>query len=109
MSDFTAVLIDDDPLVHAGWKFRAARTLKNILTLASYTEFLEARERIPANVPIFIDANLGNGEHGELRAREIREMGYERVYLVTGYPEDSFPPMPWLTGILGKSPPNWLF
>jgi len=109
MSNFAAVLIDDDPLVHAGWTFRAERTRKEVLTLSTFAEFLEARERIPANVPIFIDANLGDDDRGEVRAQEIRAMGYEKVYLVTGYPEESFPPMPWLAGILGKTPPNWLF
>jgi len=109
MSEPSAVLIDDDALVLAGWKLRADRVGRPLLTFSKYSDFVAAKENIPCHVPIFIDAHLSEVERGELRAKEMYEMGYETIYLVTGYPESAFPSMPWLKGILGKAPPSWLF
>ncbi len=109
MSDLSAVLIDDDPLVIAGWMLKANQVGKRILAVRSYQEFLSRKNEVTHNTPVFIDSGLGNNERGELRAQEIKAVGFEKVYLVTGYPPEEFRSMPWLDGVLGKAPPPWLF
>lgn len=105
-----AILIDDDPLVCAGWSLSAKKRGKRLLAFRSGEEFRKQMREIPREVPLFIDSNLGETEKGEALAEEFhKQAGFSSVYLVTGYSANQFEPMPWLKGILDKTPPEWLF
>ena len=62
--------------------------------------------RYARTTPIYIDSHLGDGIRGEDFAKELHDAGFSRVYLATGSLETAFPPMPWLSEIVGKEPPG---
>ena len=110
MSDYTnnkmhAILIDDDSLVHAMWEFSAIKHNKKIRIFATSQQFLEISKNFPYDTPVYIDSNLGEGIKGEIISKEIYEMGFKNIYLATGENSDKFINMPWLKGIMSKSPP----
>ena len=53
---------------------------------------------------IYVDSNLGNGVKGEEIAKQISDLGFENIYLCTGYRSSDFAKMPWIKDILGKDP-----
>ena len=41
---------------------------------------------------------------GEEIIREVYEKGFRNLYLTTGHSPETFPPLPWIRGIVGKGP-----
>lgn len=108
--DIDAILIDDDPLIHAMWEFSALKNDKKILSFHSTCEFFEhiSTHSITCieQVNLYIDSNLGNNLKGEVIAKEIYESGYRTIYLITGNNKETFPrELYWIKDILGKEPP----
>jgi len=104
-----AILIDDDPLVRDGWKLRAKNRGKEIIAFGSIAEFRAVWASYDKETPVFVDSMLGTEIRGEDFALELYGNGFRKLYLATGYPASSFEPMAWLTGIVSKEPPDWLF
>jgi signal transduction histidine kinase len=104
-----AILIDDDPLVRDGWLSRARASGKRLATYGSVGEFRATAATVNHQVPIFVDSALGNDEKGEDFAYELHLQGFHQIYLATGYPPSYFEQMEWLSGIISKDPPDWLF
>jgi signal transduction histidine kinase len=102
---FDAILIDDDPIIHSIWKLTAKG--KNIICFENPTSFLNEMEQFDFNTPIYIDSQLGEGKKGEEIAKRIFNKGFKEIFLATGYPQDYFPAMEWIKGIVGKNPP-WM-
>jgi hypothetical protein len=97
-----AVLVDDDKGVHLCWSLESNFYDGNYLGFKSHAAFLGAAHLIETDCPIYIDSGLGKGVKGESVARIIRGMGFETIYLQTGYSAESFNRLPWVTEILGK-------
>jgi hypothetical protein len=57
------------------------------------------------DITIYIDSNLGEGIKGEEYAKQLYKQGFSKLYLTTGYEAGSFSSMPWLAGVIGKTPP----
>ena len=100
-----AILIDDDPLVHAVWKMSAKTRSKSLEVFFSIDEFNARSFAIEFTVPIYVDSSLGGGVKGEEFAKSLHEQGFSEVYLATGFSADRFISMPWLRGIVGKESP----
>jgi hypothetical protein len=100
-----AVLIDDDPLVHALWESSARDHSKRLRSFFSPDEFLSLADRFDRALPIYIDSNLGGAVAGEVVSRRIVEQGFSSVYLATGYDAEKFSEISWLAGVRGKEPP----
>lgn len=98
------ILIDDDEIVQTFWKLEAKLKGKRLKTFTRFAEFNKDKSNISKNTPIYIDANLANGERGEVISQKVYELGFENLYLATGQDPSDFPPMPWLKGIVGKEP-----
>lgn len=98
------ILIDDDQLVHATWKFAAQDKKKSFAGFYNHFDFLESADQFDVRSKIYVDSNLGNGIRGEEIAKQISEMGFENIYLCTGYQSTEFGQMPWIKDILGKDP-----
>ena len=105
--EFDALLIDDDELVHLTWRMSAPKYGKKVRTFRSVAEFDSVKAMFNLNTPVYIDANLGDGCSGELVAANLSSLGFQKLYLATGYPSSKFGPMSFLSGIVGKAPP-WL-
>ncbi len=103
---YDLVLIDDDNLVINTWKMHAEDAGKKLLSFRSPEEFFKAAEGIDELTPIYVDSSLGNGVKGEEIAKQIYDLGFNTIYLATGYSKAWFnAPMPWIKEIVGKEAP----
>lgn len=102
-----AILIDDDPLVHAMWEFAAVKRNKKILPFYSPYDFFEycLNNYLLNHTPIYIDLNLGNDLTGEIIAKDIYKLGYTNLYLITGEDKQLSKSLYWIKAISGKEPP----
>lgn len=104
-SSWDAVLIDDDALVREVWRRSAGIHGKRLKSYAGIEGFLEEADGIGRRTPIYVDSRLDDGRRGEDFARELRARGFETVYLETGEPAENLGDLPWITQVVGKSPP----
>ncbi|OGR98493.1 MAG: hypothetical protein A2V88_05980 [Elusimicrobia bacterium RBG_16_66_12] len=102
-----AVLIDDDALTRMNWKMAATQVGKSFKAYADAASFLADldADAISTDTPIYIDSNLSDGVKGEDVAREIRRRGFLEIRLATGHAPSTFPAMPHIREIVGKTPP----
>jgi len=100
-----AILIDDDMLIHAVWAQMAKDKDKSLRCYSSVTEFMSAATGFDLDTPIYIDSSLSAGERGEVRAKEIFDLGFKCIYLATGYEASTFAPVEWIKGVVGKDGP----
>lgn len=103
-----AILIDDDPLVRDMWSTQLKRRGKRLQVYSSPSEFQNVKKDVAVQTPIFIDSSLGEEIRGEEYAKQLFAEGYTNLFLATGYPAGSFPPMSWIKGIVSKEPPEWI-
>lgn len=99
------ILIDDDELVRQNWKFIAKKKKQELSVFDGPEEFIENSHRYSKSTTIYIDSNLANGIKGEEVAREIHAMGFKNIYIETGYDASGFKEIPWIKGVIGKTPP----
>lgn len=98
------VLLDDDPLVHMNWKMAAKAAGAELKAYQTRSELWAAIGELPKNARIYIDSELGNGEHGEEIAIELREKGFSHIAMATGHEAGKFARLDWLK-VTGKEPP----
>lgn len=97
------VLIDDDKFTHMNWKRSARQSGVNLHSFNSISEFLENATHFEADIPIYIDSDLGDGKRGEVLSEDIFKLGFNELYLATGSsPEDINVPY-WIKDVKGKS------
>lgn len=99
------VLIDDDMLVHMTWKMVAREKGLQVTAVSSREEFMGVCGSLDRSTPVYVDSNLGDGVKGEELAKELHDAGFSNIYLATGYAPETFNPMPWIKGVVGKEPP----
>lgn len=107
MTYYHAIVIDDDSLVHMTWQFAAKKLGKEILLFFDPREFIKIAAQVDANSPVYIDSSLTGGQRGEVVAKEIYDLGFHNISIISGYEPSHFPPlsqMPWVKAILGKDP-----
>jgi hypothetical protein len=103
-----AVYLDDDALMCKSWELVAKRRKVNLRCFNSWAAMREKLAEIPKDATLYVDSVLEPEDlKGEEVARELFELGYQSIYLATGFSPDRFPPMPWIKGIVGKEPP-WI-
>ncbi len=100
-----SVLIDDDPLVQKVWLMVAKSKGVPLAVFSSPAEFDSSTEVANTASTIFIDSELADGVKGEEFAERLHTRGFANLYLATGKSPDSFPPMPWIKGVVGKEAP----
>ncbi len=103
-----AVLVDDHVWIRKGWELSAARSGRRLRTCASMQEFQALQPHLDRATVLFIDSDLCDEMPGERFAWSLFDAGFTTIYLATGFDPDHFHPMPWLRGIIGKDPPDWL-
>ncbi|MBF0107040.1 MAG: HAMP domain-containing histidine kinase [Deltaproteobacteria bacterium] len=99
------ILIDDEELNIRMWTLMAEMTGTSLRTFQHPDLFFKEIDSFNRESVIYIDSDLGNGLRGEVIAKTIYEKGFKTIYLATGANKDSFGPMPWIKGIVGKGPP----
>jgi hypothetical protein len=104
----SVILIDDDILVRDFWQRRLRRTSSNFRAFAGVDDFNRARQGILRTSAFFVDRHLGEGYSGLDLAHEIYEDGFSNVFLCTEDSDLSLKNLPWISGVIGKTPPSWL-
>ena len=99
------VLIDDNTSLRRSWELSADFAEKSLLSCASITEFEPYKAKLDRTTPIYIDSDLGSGITGEEYAKDLFDLGFKEIYLVTGHEEREFGPMPWIREVRDKNPP----
>ncbi len=100
----TAVLLDDDMLVHMNWKMAAKAAGVELKAYKTPADFSAAIETLSKDAPVYIDSELGNDIKGEDIAKDLREKGFTDLTMTTGHGADKFAHLPWLK-VTGKEPP----
>lgn len=70
------------------WSLFGKENSTNILVFENYGEFLKQAENIDFETPIYIDQNLGSGVKGTDIANKVSNMGFNKIFLATGYEPD---------------------
>ena len=96
------MLIDNEEFIRVTWEVAASESGVSCATFGSVEEFIGMSDMIPRNVPLFIDSDLGHGQLGQSFAPKLRELGFERIYLATGYGDLAGQELPCIDGIVGK-------
>lgn len=99
------VLVDDDPLVRTTWAMAAKRRGRTLRAFATAAEFLAAAHALDRAAPLYIDADLGDGETGADAARQAVELGFTEIFMATGHDPAAFSDLAFLRGVVGKDPP----
>ena len=104
-----AVLVDDDILVRFAWIERFKSAEKSVEVFDSFSSLQEKLSTLSKETPIFVDASLGDNERGEDVTKALAAQGFTKLYLATGYQASEFAHVDWISGVVGKEPPDWLF
>lgn len=102
---FDAILIDDDELVHMTWAAAAKEASKSIKIFFTPNEFYDYSKQLVRETNIYIDANLRDGIRGEDVAKKSFDLGFQNIYISSGYEKDQFKTLTFLKGVIGKNPP----
>ena len=104
--EYDAILIDDQPIVRDTWELVSKMKGKNFKSYSNPEEFFNEAKEIKKQTKVYIDSHLSEGRKGEVIAKDIKKLGFERIYLATGSSRDEFPDnMPWISGIRDKTCP----
>ena len=98
------VLIDDDTLIHQLWRFAAADSRLEIDCFESIPEFLKKSKKISKDCEIYIDSHLRGDVRGEEEAWRIKEAGFSKIYITTGYDADELDVPDFIIKVVGKRP-----
>lgn len=104
-SNWNCILIDNDELTRLVWEAAAVKDGIRLKCFGGAEEFFGVSDSLDRSVSIYIDSDLGNGKRGEVIAKDIAGLGFKNISLATGFQQDHFPRLPWITQILSKRPP----
>ncbi|MFH1620042.1 MAG: hypothetical protein ABIG11_09110, partial [bacterium] len=101
----SAVLIDDDALIHMTWKMSARNKGIALKAFKNPKDFLAIAEDIHKETPVYIDSELGEGLKGENIAKNLHDMGFQNLYMETGHPPEVFAHLTYIKDVIDKEPP----
>jgi len=100
----TAVLLDDDMLVHMNWKMAAKAASVELKAYKTPEDFTANIANLPKDTPIYIDSDLGNDIKGEDIAKGLHNNNFTNITMATGHCPEKFSHLTWLK-VTGKEPP----
>ena len=104
-SKVDAVLIDDDELIQLLWKKSATQKNKTVRVFSSIKDCLSESTTIEKHTPIYVDYALGKECKGDKESEHLHTLGFQNIFLATGYPKEYFQEIPWIKAIVDKDPP----
>ena len=105
---YDVVLIDDDVSVREHWERRFLRAQKRLLTFDGERGLSAYPGRIALGAMFFVDQEIRFGADGTAIAQSLYNRGFENIYLCTSHPDSDFRNFPWIKGVVGKKPPDWI-
>lgn len=102
--DVDLILIDDEEMHRTTWSLWAETEKLRIATFATAEEFLTSAKAILNSPVIFLDSDLGNGLKGQNYISIIKELGFKKVVLASGYVGSKSMDTIGADGVMGKNP-----
>jgi hypothetical protein len=102
------VLIDDDELMHMSWKREGKKSDIEVSTFFTIDSFISSSHSYHKETRIFIDSRLSGDVRGEIESEKIKNLGFNDLYLATGYSKDQIQIPVWIKKVVGKSPDSIL-
>jgi Histidine kinase-, DNA gyrase B-, and HSP90-like ATPase len=99
------VLIDDDKFIHHAWRMQSEKLGINFYSYFSADDFIENHNIHSKETPVYIDSNLRSGQKGEIRARDIYNLGFSNIFLTTSFTDIKTENYPWIKRIYSKMGP----
>lgn len=109
MTSTEIVLIDDDESVRSFWEHRCHALCKSILTFGKRSDLMRHIASINYSATLFIDKNFRGKATGLDLSKFLFRSGFKNLYLCTAEPAEEQIDIKWVKGVVGKSPPDWLF
>jgi signal transduction histidine kinase len=107
-ANLEAVLLDDDEDIHVAWKFAAKRAGKSLKCYSSERDLFAEISTLSKSCELFVDLNLRSGSRsGDEVAKDLHTLGFNNIYIATGARSLNLEALPWVKGVVGKSPP-WI-
>jgi CheY-like chemotaxis protein len=100
------ILINDDKLVHINWSNYCKKKKLPFLGFTSIDAFLNVAQEFNSCSRIYIDSNLGDGISGEMEAEKIFQLGFNNLFLATGYEKGDINKPFWIKEVYSNSPEN---
>lgn len=101
------ILIDDNKSLTRALEMQALSDEKKLAAFNSSRSFRENLHNYDKTLPIYIDSDLHEAITGEEFAKELYDLGFKNLYLITGYDVSEFGEMPWIKKVLSKDAPLW--
>lgn len=101
---YSAIVIDDDLLVHKMWALAAKAGGHKVICFERPEDFFSRSTEFSPDSPLFIDVDLGNGARGEAVAEKAAEIGFTQISLATGHAAHSIKAPACVKRIVGKEP-----
>ena len=98
------ILIDDDKLVHINWSSYCQKNRIPFRGYKSIDDFIADSEIFDEATWIYIDSNLGNGIKGEIESEKIFNLGFQNLFLATGYQKGDIDKPSWIKEVYSKGP-----
>jgi len=109
LSQFRAILVDDNPWILSLWQAEAQRRQSQIAVFESAQEFQKAAPSLERKTPVFIDYSIdANGVMTVNISQFARQLGFQSIYYATGH-QPSDIKTDNVDGVVGKTPPTWLW
>jgi signal transduction histidine kinase len=99
------IIIDDNQTLTDAWILHGEKVGKRVLAFNRIIDLKLALPFFNNTIPIYIDFDLNDELCGRELSKELYEMGFANLNLITGYPSAYLEKMPWIKNILGKEPP----
>lgn len=98
------IFIDDDRRNTESWEFFAKLKKLNIMTYNDFNLFFRDAPDLNKTIPVYIDLHLNAEKDGIAYAKEIYDIGFEKIYIATGIIDSSLKGVdyPWITDIIEK-------
>ena len=99
------VLIDDDKFIHHAWRMQSEKLGIEVYSYFTIDDFIKNQHIHLKEIPVYIDSNLKSGKKGEIRAKEIYELGFHNIFLTTSFTDIEINKFPWISKIYSKTGP----
>ncbi|MGC1181939.1 sensor histidine kinase [Legionella sp.] len=101
------IFIDDEPRNTQSWEFFAEAKNHKIVTYNDIQAFFMHASQFTKDIPIYIDLDLRDEKNGIAYAKEIYELGFEKIYIATGSVDIALKKSEyfWITEIIEKKFP----
>jgi signal transduction histidine kinase len=101
-----AVYVEDDPFLRMAWELSAKKNEVHLLVVESPEMIMSELENLSKlGTDIYIDQNFENSKTtGISLANDLKELGFQKLFLATGYTATDLNIPPWLK-LVGKESP----